>query len=326
MNEDLNKTVAPQTPIIFYHSADLDGKCSAAIVLRYEKQCWNRDCELFGINYGDPFPWEKITPSRRVYMVDFSLQPYPEMFKLAMMTRDFHWIDHHKSVLPDTEKHGWPICYRAFEEGKAGCELTWSYLYQDSEAVPMPHAVLLLGRYDVWDEKCTTTPWSHILAFQYGMRLKDNDPRSLDWLTLFGDNGIEAEVEMVKAITVGGHSILAYEATQNEIAMSACGFVTEFEGLRALACNRGPTNSKLFESQWDPEKHDVMLSFYWSRRGEWKLGLYTTKPGIDCGALCKKYGGGGHPKAAGCQCKELPFALGGRIAVDVLFTREGAKP
>ena len=31
---------------------------------------------------------------------------------------------------------------------------------------------------------------------------------------------------------------------------------------------------------------------------EWSYSLYTTKD-IDCSALAKKYGGGGHKKAAG---------------------------
>lgn len=294
-------------PIIFYHSADLDGKCSAAIALRYEKQYRNHECELYGIDYGDLFPWDKIMPGRRVYMLDFSLQPFdPNMPKLAGMC-ELIWVDHHKTALDEFEKYHQPLAgMNKVVLGKAGCELTWELLYPDKK---MPHAVMLLGRFDVWDEKCTLVPWSHILAFQYGMRLRDTEPQSLLWLELFGDSGIEEEVDRMKAIVAGGNAVLAYEAKQNEIAMSACGFETTFEGLRVLAANRGPTNSKLFESKWDPEKHDVMLSFYWSHRGEWKISLYTTKENIDCGALCKKHGGGGHPKAAGFQCETLPFAL-----------------
>lgn len=307
-----------EQPIIFYHSADLDGKCSAAIALRYERQCWNRDCELYPINYGDPFPWDKITPRRRVYMLDFSLQPYDQMLKLGSLCDELggelHWVDHHRSAIVEMEKLGKPKAHLAVEEGKAGCELTWLYFHQDQALEQIPRAVRLLGRYDVWDEKCTDPTWAHILAFQYGMRLQDGEPRSLLWLELLGDCGEERTDDWLRAITAGGDSVLRYEAKQNEIAMSACGFETEFEGYRVLAANRGPTNSKLFESKWDPEKHDIMISFYWSHRGEWKISLYTTKNDIDCGAICKKHGGGGHPKAAGFQCKTLPFATEKRNA------------
>lgn len=301
-------------PIVFYHNADLDGKCSAALVLYHEARQPTKagegyaGCELYGINYGDPFPWDKITPERKVYMVDFSLQPFSDMVKLAGMCR-LTWIDHHKTALDEHKAHGQPLAGANLTAlGKAGCELTWEFF---RSAEPMPHAVMLLGRYDVWDEKCTIVPWSHILAFQYGMRLQDTEPESLLWLTLLGDQGSDAEVDRLKAIVAGGSAVLAYEAKQAEIAMSALSFETAFEGLRALAANRGPGNSKLFETKWDPEQHDVMISYYWSgKRAEWKVSVYTTKNDIDCGALCKKHGGGGHPKAAGFQCKELPFDTG----------------
>ena len=40
----------------FYHLADLDGHCSGAIV-KYKYP----DAELFGINYGQAFPYDKIS-------------------------------------------------------------------------------------------------------------------------------------------------------------------------------------------------------------------------------------------------------------------------
>ena len=73
----------------FYHSADLDGHCSAAIV---KAVC--PECELIGINYGDAFPWDLfveaeerksgsiILPAKEpetVYMVDFCLQPFTDV-------------------------------------------------------------------------------------------------------------------------------------------------------------------------------------------------------------------------------------------------------
>ena len=61
----------------FYHSADLDGHCSGAIV-KYA----HPECELIGINYGDKFPWESIGQDETVYMVDFSLQPFSDMIRL----------------------------------------------------------------------------------------------------------------------------------------------------------------------------------------------------------------------------------------------------
>jgi nanoRNase/pAp phosphatase (c-di-AMP/oligoRNAs hydrolase) len=38
--------------------------------------------------------------------------------------------------------------------------------------------------------------------------------------------------------------------------------------------------------------------------------MYTDKEGVHVGNIAKKYGGGGHPGAAGFICKELPFNIG----------------
>jgi len=41
-----------------------------------------------------------------------------------------------------------------------------------------------------------------------------------------------------------------------------------------------------------------------------RINLESVDPSvIDCGAIAKTFGGGGHKKAAGFQCGELPFEL-----------------
>lgn len=47
----------------FYHSGDFDGICSGAII-KYKYP----DCEMFGIDYGDEFPWDVIVPGETVFM------------------------------------------------------------------------------------------------------------------------------------------------------------------------------------------------------------------------------------------------------------------
>ena len=40
----------------FYHSKDLDGWCSGAIVKKAHP-----DCVMIGIDYGDSFPWGEVS-------------------------------------------------------------------------------------------------------------------------------------------------------------------------------------------------------------------------------------------------------------------------
>lgn len=272
-----------------YHSADLDGHCSGAIV-KYA----NPTCELIGIDYGQPFPWEKITdPAETVIMIDFSLQPFEDMVRLNDLCY-LEWIDHHKSAILDWEEFNRPIFNAVLRTEFAACELAWQTFFPDT---PMPRAVHLLGRYDIW--KHAETPGA--LEFQYGMRLKHTWPDNQEfWSILFESD------EDTAGITQDGSLLLAYERIQNEKFIQAYGFDVEFDGLKCIAANRGMSNSLLFESVWNHDKYDAMLMFAW-KGGQFTVSLYTDKPGIDVSVIAKAHGGGGHKGAAGFQCVRLPF-------------------
>lgn len=80
-----------------------------------------------------------------------------------------------------------------------------------------------------------------------------------------------------------------------------------FGPLKAIAVNLGHTNSKVFDSVWDESKYDLMITFVRRKDKLWNVSLYSTKEDVDCGAICKSFGGGGHFSAAGFTAKELPF-------------------
>lgn len=88
-------------------------------------------------------------------------------------------------------------------------------------------------------------------------------------------------------------------------------FVIDFHGLRAIACNSG-SGSTSFASVWDPEKHDLMMTFKYTGE-KWVFGIYTDKEDIDLSAIAKTYpGGGGHRKAAGFQLDNIPTFIFGK--------------
>jgi oligoribonuclease NrnB/cAMP/cGMP phosphodiesterase (DHH superfamily) len=283
--------MSTEHPVCFYHVADLDGKCSGAIVNKALKG----DVELYGYDYGWPFPWGKVF-GRDVIMVDVSLQPASDMLKLASEAKSFTWIDHHKSAIEEADKLGLQAD-GVRKVGLAACELCWRYYFPDSR---MPLAVELLGRYDVWDHSNPDA-----LPFQYGARLKLPDACHTYWSEVLVSVGACA----VDPIISDGRLILAYETEQNRKRAGALAFETQIDGLRAIAANVGLTNSQLFDSVWDPERHDVMMPFYRSKKGYWTVSIYSTKPEIDCSVVAKAHGGGGHKGAAGFQCAELPFSL-----------------
>lgn len=247
-------------PICFYHKADLDGVCSAAIVKHFVP-----DCELYGIDYGEEFPWDLVRPGpdgtaqepwksvasvdersggltvvtcpkREVYMVDFSLQPCSEMSRLAKLTH-LTWIDHHKTALDAAmglEVLGYQTAYLA------ACELTWlwfsrvpgdRYLVRgvaptEEQLARIPSAVHLLGAYDSWRKE--DPEWdSKILPFQYGMRCEFDvyNPSAGVWFDLFNvHEGSPWQRSFLTNTKHVGRKILGYQAEVNHKACEAGAF------------------------------------------------------------------------------------------------------
>lgn len=274
----------------FYHESDLDGQCSAAIV-KYALP----DCQPVPITHGDSFPFDAIQTRETIYMVDFCL-PMDLMVRLSQMS-DVIWIDHHKSAIEEAGEIGFDS--KGLRKiGQAACELTWQFLFPTAE---LPHAVYLLGRCDVWDLEVHPD----ILPFQFGMGLQDTDPVSALWPKLFAPGGAALEKRIIRQ----GKVISQYRSRENERRARSCSFETNLQGVRAVAINAGLTNAAVFRGVWDPSRHDLMVTFCWMSKGSWKVTLYSDKPSIDCSALARKFGGGGHKAAAGFECRDLPFPL-----------------
>jgi len=288
---------------VFYHAVDLDGHCSGALVkMRYPK------CELFGIDYGDLFPWTNIEPSEEIFMVDFSLQPFSKMAQLVnTFPGNLIWIDHHKSAIEEYEVwnkahmlNPLPPIDGKRKIGKGACELVWEYLSPEMENTPT--FIKLLSEYDVWNHSDPRT-----LSFQYGIRQYDTYPENQDfWKELF-------DLERVQQIVEEGSIILKYITSENKKYVDACSFETELDGLKCIAVNKMLTNSQLFDSVWDEAKYDAMLTFGY-KKGQWTVSLYSTKDDIDVSVIAKNLayrygisGGGGHKKAAGCQVNSINF-------------------
>lgn len=312
MNENENK-------VCIFHSADLDGHCSGAIVaLAYP------GIQMHGANYGETFTSD-IVRGKDVIMVDFSF-PMELMKAIQNTANSFIWIDHHRTAMEEHEKFGLDLPGMR-RVGWAACELTWSFIRGDD--CDVPEAVRLLGRYDVWDHQDPA-----VLPFQYRCRMEDTMPTSPEalyfWHHLLSDDpqfldaGNNVFLELQDVVSEG-RLLLEYESQQNAkfcntyaketVVHAPKGIIFDPRNgdpafpYSAIAANRGFCNSKLFDSVYDPAKHDLMVSFvrHAGRTHKWTVSLYSTKPDVDCGAIAKTFGGGGHKGAAGFQCDELPF-------------------
>jgi oligoribonuclease NrnB/cAMP/cGMP phosphodiesterase (DHH superfamily) len=93
--------------VVVYHSIDLDGWMSAAIVkhwftlevakrseLRNEDMTWLHKIDFIGYNYGQPIP--DLSEYDKVIMCDVS---FPKDIMMKLFTDNkLTWIDHHISI------------------------------------------------------------------------------------------------------------------------------------------------------------------------------------------------------------------------------------
>ncbi len=162
----------------------------------------------------------------------------------------------------------------------------------------MPLAVSLLGRYDVWDHADPL-----VLPFQSGMHSLNTHPEEMLWEELFKGKKL-----LFSRMLDRGATVSAYKELDDTGYCEEAAFETELDGLRVIAVNRARANSQLFKSVYDPDLHDAMIAFHRTPH-TWSIVLYTDQDSVDVSKIAKARGGGGHRKAAGFQCAELPFKL-----------------
>lgn len=279
----------------FYHSRDLDGQCCGAILkMRYP------DIELIGHDYGYEFPWKKIK-DQDVIMADIAFDNFADMIRLQKEAKSFIWIDHHKTAILDREKHG--LYFDGIQKmDKSACEYTWEYFYGSRR----PLAVYLLGRYDVWDHSAH----KDVLNFQYGIKQYDTKPENQWlWKELFNHesdlyNGKPST--FLESVIKNGKILVKFVEMTNTNLSKMKSFETELGGLKFLAANM-LIDSDTLKAVYDPVRHDAMCGFVWLN-GKWKFSL-RSKKNVDILKIAKSFGGGGHPKACGFECKELPVGF-----------------
>lgn len=106
----------------------------------------------------------------------------------------------------------------------------------------------------------------------------------------------------IEEMTCEGQSMLRFRDGWAK-EYTKLGFETEFEGHLCFAMNLGHCNSDYFKSLPNG-KYDIFIPFVFDG-DQYTVSLYSTD--TDVSEIAKKYGGGGHKKASGFQCKELPF-------------------
>ena len=293
---------------VFYH-IDNDGKCAAFWVRELAKHTDNYDITYHKINYGMDFPFDDIRKDEQVFIVDYSILP-EEMDRLLEITQDVVWIDHHASAIKRYEGYDKAIKGVRYD-GVAGCMLTYCYLkhmlvanlnngstvcipFDMSMTKDAPMFTKLIADYDV----LTFEYGKATREFAIGLEMTENDPESEMWYGLLytGDYG-----KPLSEIKAKGKVVIEYKRSWSEEYCKHKGFETELEGYKCFAINLAMVSSDDFESV-DAEQYDMFIGFSYDGIA-WNYSLRLTK--VNCADIAMRYGGGGHPGAAGFSSDKL---------------------
>lgn len=311
----------------FYH-VDQDGIVSGFYV---RKACEQRGLafepeDFRKINYGMKFPFHDIEQDEFVFIVDYSIEP-EEMWQLLSITKNVFWIDHHQSTIEAYKDFKCDVKgIRITGAGISGANLTWLYFkemcdenWKQVEKTGHKRVKALLGRYErgipmlakytaMWD----TFSWDkksedHVKKFHYAFESYDFDAMSLLLNELNGDLGIYYQERLIDDMMEDGLAIEDYLSSTAKQYLRAYGFETTFEGHKVYAINRALINSDFFESI-DASKYDMFIGFSFNG-SMWEYQLRSAEQDkVNVYELAVKYGGGGHPNAAGFRSEQ--YVLG----------------
>ncbi len=259
--------------VVLYHADCPDGFGAAWVAWMSLGSC----VAYIPARYGDLPP--NLTSSDRVLIVDFSY-PRAVLEKLRASVAELVILDHHKSAAEDLKD----FRGATFDMEKSGARLAWEHF---NPSQPPPALISYVEDRDLWRWKL---PWSKkvsafILSFDFDFLRWDIIAKELrDSLDACVSEGSaimrerERAVEMLCAnsglMDVGGYYV--------PVVNTAC-YISEVANRLCEKHPTAPFAACYFDTQG-------------SHQRKWSLRSIN---GFDVSAVAKKFGGGGHPAAAG---------------------------
>ena len=319
---------------IVHHSADFDGFFSGLItamgVIKNLKVSID-DITFVPYNYGDGLfinKKEEITLLDKVEYNDFvffvdcswtkNRELYDGLIEKIGDPAQIVMVDHHDSAIDWVKENAHDITYDASENSsdpelnypRSAAALCWDYFFTN---IQIPKIVELVSEYDIWYKKNPTKWDEEILPFQYGMRNKGIDMWKIkdyfeEWSKILEAGQSSGIIKLVEETIKDGKAIIQYQKSRSKTVAKSTGFEafleTDDRCYLAYFAADYCANSTLFEwglSEEDQQKYDI---FVLCRPviGETRsyISIISNREDISAAEICKKYGGGGHVKIAGC--------------------------
>jgi oligoribonuclease NrnB/cAMP/cGMP phosphodiesterase (DHH superfamily) len=267
--------------VVIYHADCTDGFGSAYSAW---KLLGNR-AEYYACKHGQTPPNVK---DKNVVILDFSFNNATTK-KMIEEANELLVIDHHKSAV--VELHD--ISNTIFDMNKSGAILAWEFFHPGKEA---PKFIQYITDRDLWKWEL---PYSKEFSAAFDMV-----PYDFEEFEKFEDDSVFDD-----AVKRGSY-ILAYSKT---VVKKVCDKAAsrKIDGKEVLVVNSSHWMSEI-GARLAPDCDIAMIWYYDHNDKIIKVSLRAFHDKIDVSEVSKKYGGGGHKKAAG-------FTLPGDFKIEELF-------
>ena len=311
-------TPPPRT--VLYHADCLDGFGAA-----YAAWCRFGDAATYRpMHHGEPWALTEVT-GHAVYILDFSFPP-EFLEKMAAQAASVTQIDHHASALkawgdrltPEGNglhsfRHPTLPLQVTFDLDKSGARLAWEHFHAGQ---PTPLAIRHIEEQDLWRFTPATRPFCRALRLQpfdfaawHQLVLETADETAPRYIAML-EQGRAIEQYYQLEVDRLAHSPLRMTAQLRGDPVDALQAlrhgqpVVTHDDLAWLAVPGIAINANaLFASELGNALAEQSGSFglIWqlSGDGEVKASLRSKGKALDVSVIATRYGGGGHPNAAG---------------------------
>lgn len=263
--------------VILYHGGCSDGFGAAWAAW---KKFGNR-ASYIPVHHGEPPP--KNVKNRTVYLVDF-MYPEKELKNLIDGNARVTGIDHHlksKKTIRLTEDFRYDLSH-------SGAVLAWKYFHPKK---PVPKLLQYIEDVDLWKFKLPHV--KKLMPYWYTFVERN----FAAWSKFARD--LENKEKRNKYITLG-KSLLRYKEQLIKEIIADRAYPVLFAGRKVFA-----VNSPVFESEIGHAlcKKKPPFAVIWRQKGDTVRVSLRSNGKFDVNKLADRYGGGGHPEAAGFSLK-----------------------
>ena len=270
--------------LVIYHASCTDGFGAAYAAW---KLLGDR-AEYHAAKYGEDPPDVK---GKNVVVLDFSYDNKTTK-KMIKEAKSLLIIDHHKSAV--VELHD--ISCTRFDMNHSGAMLSWNFFHPGREA---PRMIRHIEDRDLWKWEI---PYSKEFAAAFDMVPFDFE----EFDKYLDDSAVDSAQER-------GAYILAYSKTViSKIAKQAS--QRKVDGKQVLVVNSSHWMSEI-GAALSPRCDFAVIWYYDHETCQVKVSLRAHHEDADVSEVAKRFGGGGHRKAAG-------FSLPANISIESIFDKE----